>query len=249
MNVSTHGFSRGSDNKSIRVGLLRVEGIGPGAAGELVRNQPFASVEDLRERCNATRVKQPTVEALRALGAFGSLGIDGDEDDLTQLRLLKMVLNKPKVFKGIKPSLPRRQRGQWEYLGLERGLDITFGKRFASKLFWIPPGAKLELKAAASGHYSAWLLNAVDENGVPFDLMVGENKDAESKLLKLLAKLENAVVCLDGQVGLPFLRGGDTSFRVWGVTGDSEPQIWGISDDDAKQIIKLANYKRELRRT
>ena len=248
VNVSTHQFSRGSDDKSIRVGFLRIEGIGPGAAGELVRNQPFASVEDLRERCNSTRVKQPTIEALRAIGALGSLGIDGDDDDLTQLRLLKMVLNKPAVFKGIKPSLPRRQRGQWEYLGLERGLDLTFGKRFCSKLFWITSEAKLELKAASSGHYSAWLLKAVDENGVPFDLMAGENKDAESKLLKLLAKMEGAVVCLDGQVGLPFLRGGDTTFRVWGVTGDDNPQAWNITEDDATKIKKLAAYKRELRR-
>jgi DNA polymerase III subunit alpha len=250
VNVSTHQFSRGSDDKSIRVGFLRVEGIGPGAAGELVRNQPYASVEDLRERCNSTRVKQPTVEALRAIGAFESLGIDGDDDDLTQLRLLKMVLNKPQVFKGIKPSIPRRSRGTWEYLGLQRDLDVTFGKRFCSKLFWLPPEAKLELKAAASGHYSAWLLKAVDENGVPFDLMVGENKDVEVKLLKALAKMEGAVVCLDGQVGLPFLRGGDTSFRVWGVTRAEEanPQMWNVSEDDAKLVSKLASYKRELRR-
>lgn len=251
VNTSSSLFSRGSDDRSISVGFLRVDGIGPGAAGELVRNQPFSSIEDIRERCNSSRVKVTTIEALRAIGALESLGIDGDDDDLTQLRYLGMVLNKPRAFKGVKPSIPKRSRGKWEYLGLERSLDITFGKRFCSKLMWIPPGAKLVNKASANGHYSAYLLDAVDENGIPFELKVGDNKEHEVNLLKLLAKCEGAVVCLDGQVSLPFLRGGQTTFSVWGVVRAEEgnPQIWNVDEKIAKKISTLARIKRDSPRS
>lgn len=256
MNESTSTFSRGSDDRSIRVGFLRVDGIGPGAAGELVRNQPFSSIEDIRERTSSRSVKVPTIEALRALGALRSLGIDGDDDDVTQLNLLGMVLNKPRAFKGVKVAVPRRNNGNWRYLGLQRNLDLTFGKVFCSKLFWIPYGSPLALKTNSSGHYSAYLLPAVDENGVVFDLQVGENKDAESRLIKILAEQPSEdgaplVVCLDGQVGLPFLRGGNTTFKVWGVTGarNANPQVWGIDEEVAKEIIKLENLKSEMRRS
>lgn len=250
VNTSSVGFSRGSDDNSIRVGLLRVEGIGPGAAGEIVRQQPFSSIEDMRERCNSQKVKAPQIEALRAIGAFESIGISGDDDDLTQLKLLSMVLNTPRAFKGKKPSVPKRSRGQWEYLGLERGLNLTFGKTFCAKTFWIPEGANMTLKAAPNGKYQAYLLPVVDENGVQFDLQVNESKQVEVKLIKLLAKCHDAVLCVDGQVSLPFIRGGNTAFKVWGVVGAEEgnPQIWDVDNKAAKEIVRLAKVKREMRR-
>lgn len=251
VNLSTATFSKGSDPKGIRVGFVRIEGVGPGAAGELTRNQPFSSVDDLKERTHGQRVKAPTITALAAVGALESLGIKAEDDDLVQLRYLNMVLRRPLAFKGCHPSVPKRDRGNWEYLGLQKGLALTFGKRFLSKMFWIPPEAKLELKAAPSGHYQAYLLTVVDENGIPFDLQVREDKYVEEQLIKRLAEMGDAVVCLDGQVSLPFIRGGRTAFKTWGVTRaeSANPQMWNCSEEDAQVVIQLAQAKREQRRS
>lgn len=250
MNDSEAVFSKGSDKRSIRVGFLRVDGIGDGAANELVRNQRFNSIDDLKERTNSTRVKKTTIEALRRLGALESIGIEGEADDYTQLQLLDMVVTRPKAFDGIKPHVKRRERGSWEFLGLEPGLNLTFGKRFCAKLFWIPNGTSLELKAAASGRYSAYLLPVVDENGIVFDLKVSESKVYEAELIKMLADCQESVVCVEGQLQLPFLRGGNTTFSVWGVSGanDDNPMIWGVDDVMANKIMRNARAKQDDQR-
>ena len=105
VNTSNVGFSLGSTKKSIQVGLKRIEGIGDGAAAAIVRNQPFASVEDMIERVGSRYIKQGdkvnTVEILAATGALESLGIDGERDDETDFRLLNFVM---------RPETPAGQR-------------------------------------------------------------------------------------------------------------------------------------------
>lgn len=251
INTSTAGFSKGSDDKSIRVGFIRVAGIGPGAAGELVRNQPFASVEDIRERTHGSRVRTPTLEALRAVGALESLGIRGDNDDVTEYRLLSMVLRRPLAFKGCKPSLGRRSpNAKWKFNGLMSGVDITEGKSFGAKLFWIPPDAAFATRTSPNGMYNAHMLNVVDTNGIPFDLTCGTSKAHESEMILALAACPGAVVCAEGQIGMPFERGANTTFRFWGVTGaeQNNPQLWHAPVEAAEYIAKEAIAKSRERR-
>jgi DNA polymerase-3 subunit alpha len=250
INVSAGGFSRGGSRSAIRVGLLRVHGVGPGAVGEIVRNQPFASLDDLRERTHSGRVDKTVIENLGAVGALESIGIAGDGEDRTQFDILNFVLGEPKAMKGAIPTLPRRKQSTWEYLGLERGVSITEGKRFCSKLFWLP-GTDIAKKASPNGQYSAFLLEAVDENGIPFDLIVSESKAVEVKLIKWLdKKAKGAVICADGQVSMPFARGTNTGFKLWGISGaeNGNPMAWHIDEETAKGIIYLADEKRKVAR-
>jgi hypothetical protein len=252
VNSSSYAFSKGSDDRSIRVGFLRVDGIGPGAAGDLVRNQPFSSIEDIKERTSGRNVKEPTIRALREIGALECIGIQGEDDDNVQLRLLGMVLNKPRAFKGCRPQLKKPgANSSWEFIGLERGLNLTFGKRFCAKLFWVPDGAQLTLKSAVSGSYNSYLLPVVDENGIVYDLRCAEDKNWEYEMLKELAANPGAVVCAEGQVSLPFLRGGNTSFKFWGVVRaeDGNPQVWNVSEEAAMNIVRYARGKRDSRRS
>jgi hypothetical protein len=253
VNSSTYAFSEGSTNRSIRIGFLRVDGIGPGAAGDLVRNQPFSSVDDVKARTSSMRVKAPTLKALREVGAFECFGIAGDDDDVTYLNLLGMVPRRPLRFQGIKPSVRRRDgaNSKWKFMGLERGLSLNLNKSFCAKLFWLPPGTSLDLKASASGRYNAYLLPAVDENGIVFDITVAEDKEHAVRLIKeLAANAQDAVICAEGQVSLPFLRGGNTSFKLWGISRaeESNPQIWGVDEDTAERIIRIAKAKELSRR-
>lgn len=254
VNTSAKGFTRGRDTNAIQVGLLRIAGIGDGAANAIARNQPFASVEDLIERVGSRFIKQGdkvnTVEILGAAGALDSLGIAADDDDLAQFRLLDFVLQKPKAFKGKKPQLPKRSGGKWEFLGLSADAKPTWGKKFCAKLFWIPEGADFVTKTSATGKYNAHLLTVIDINGLPFDLVVAEDKEHESRLVKYLhKKCQDAVVCAEGQIAMPFLRGGNTAFRLWGISGaeDDNPQCWGITENDAKAISMIAKDKRAAR--
>jgi hypothetical protein len=249
VNASGGSFAKGSDDHSIRIGLLRIKGVGPGAVSEIVRNQPFSSVEDLRERTSSQRVKQPTIDALASTGALTSLGIRGEGDDLTDWQLMEFIPRKPKAFNGCKPTLRSRRGGTWEFLGLERGLTITEGKAFCSKLFWIPPveESKFATRTSPNGKATSSLLTVVDENGIPFDLSVNEKKDAESKLLKYLSlKCKDAVICAEGQVSMPFERGGNTQFKLWGIASAEQgnPQMWHVTEDDAKAVTYLAESKR-----
>jgi len=70
-------------------------------------------------------------------------------------------------------------------------------------------------------------------------------------LLKYLAKMENSVVCAEGQIAMPFERGANTGFKLWGITGAdaANPQMWHCTLKDAKKVIQLAQAKREQRRS
>jgi len=252
VNASGGGFSRGSDDKAIRIGLSRVKGVGPAAVRAIVQNQPFASVDDLRERTPGTAVKAPTIEALRAVGALETLGIEGDGDDEQDFKLMEFVPRKPKAFKGCKPKALPTGSTNWKFLGLQHGVDITQGKAFCAKLFWIPADPPFTTKTSATGKYDAHLLTVVDENGIPFDLTVSTEKKAESDLVRLLQKrAQGTVICAEGQVGMPFLRGGNTTFKLWGIVGaqDDKPQIWHTEDEVVlKGVVHLAGEKKRQRR-
>lgn len=254
VNTSNVGFSRGRNDHSIQVGLVRIAGIGIGAAAAIVRNQPFASVEDMVERVGSRFIKQGekvnTLDILANVGAMQSFGIKSDPDDFAQFKLLNFVLGTPKAFKGCKPQLGARRGGSWKFEGLTKSVQITEGKTFCAKLFWIPLEPEFAIKTSASGKYNASLLTVVDVNGLPFDLIVSEAKVAESKLVKYLwKKCAGGVICAEGQVAMPFLRGGNTGFRLWGITGaeDGNPQAWHIDEDDAKAMVHLAVEKRSER--
>lgn len=254
VNTSSGGFSRGTAKNTIQVGLLRVLGVGPGAVGEIVRNQPFASLDDLRERTQSNRVDSTVIENLGRVGALETLGIRGERDDVTDFELLKFCLRRPVAFRGCKPSMGRRNGGRsWQFLGLTTDVVPTTGKAFCAKLFWIPPvGNKLySVKASAMGKFSAHLLTVVDVNGIPFDLIVAESKKTEGKLAKLLFEFaQGAVICAEGQIAMPFLRGGNPGFKLWGITGaeNGNPQMWHCTEETAKEVIRLAQEKRAQRR-
>jgi DNA polymerase-3 subunit alpha len=252
INRSAGGFSRGSASDRIRVGLLRVRDVGPGAVGEIVRNQPFGSVEDLRERTHSSRVDKTVVENLGRVGALQSIGIDGDRSDLTELGILGFVLNRPTALRGCRPRV-RAREGSWKFLGLERGVKITEGKQFVAKMFWLPPiDDNFATKTSQTGRYNAHILTAIDENGIPFDIVVSEDKEVESKIIKLLhKKCRDSVVTLNGKVNVPFRRGGNTSFSLWGVEGaeDGNPQCWNVDEEVAKMLIHLGQAKRSQRRS
>jgi DNA polymerase III alpha subunit len=267
VNSSAGGFSPGTTDKSIRIGLLRVRDVGVGAVGDIVRNQPFSSLDDLRERTSANKVDKTVVDNLRAIGALSPFGIKGDDDDVTSFQLLKFVPRKPVAFKGCKPQIRSRRGGSWTFRGLMTGFERFADKSFCAKMFWLPPlpmeendkgemvvsTKLLAKKASAMGSYYAWLLTAVDVNGLPFDLIVSDKKDSESKLVRLLAK-QNAepglVICVEGQPTQPFLRGRPTGFRLWGIAGadDGNPQMWHCDEETAKLVSYLADEKRRERR-
>jgi len=252
VNTSVAGFSRGKDSKHIRIGLLRVAGIGDGAAAAIVRNQPFASVEDMRERVGSRYIKDGekvnTVEILGSIGALESLGIEREEDDETDLRLLNFV-PKPKAFKGCKPQLGKRRGGRWEFLGLQHGVDITEGKSFCAKMFWIPSDPGFTTKTSPTGKWKAHMMTVVDENGIPFDIIVSTDKEHEGNILMALADAEGSVVTLEGKIRLPFDRGMNTGFSMWGVVGAEQgnPQAWRMDEKVAKYIIKQSQAKARER--
>jgi DNA polymerase-3 subunit alpha len=253
INGSSGGFSPGRTQKAIRVGLLRVRDVGVGAVAEIMRGQPFRSLEDLRERTQAKSVDRTVVANLAAVGALESIGIKGEEDDATHFRLLNFCLNKPKVFEGVEPDLGRRYNGgSWRFRGLLRGVERYTDKSFCAKLFWIPPGAEIHRKAAAMGGYYAWLLTVVDENGLPFDLIASDKKVQENETLQLLAaKNEDPgiVICVEGQCKQPFLPKRATGFQFWAISGaeDKNPQMWNADMEVANMVMYLAEQKRFAR--
>ena len=64
-----------------------------------------------------------------------------------------------------------------------------------------------------------------------------------------LAECDNAVVCVEGKVRMPFDRGMNPSFSVWGVAGAEQgnPQLWDADEKIAKYIIKEAKAKANER--
>jgi DNA polymerase III subunit alpha len=251
VNESQHGFSFDRASGRIRVGLGRISGLGPVATGEIVAGQPFSSFDDFKARTTRRALNVNRVEILARIGALECLGVKGENDDTTQFEILGFCLDKPKAFRGCKPKhvSARVSDSGWEHLGLARGTVALSGtKTSVSKLFWIPPGAKLELKSSPWAHVKTWLLTVVDENGLPFHLMVNEDKEAQSTLIKFLhRKCQGDVFCADGMIRQPFTSDGPQGFRFFGITGayNNDPQMWGrITGKQKKAIVELDKQKR-----
>jgi len=242
VNRSGEGF--GIDKAAgnvIRVGLGKVKGLGPVACREITQGQPFTDMDDFKERTTRRAVNATRVENLAALGVLQPLGVRGQKEaDEIQFQLLGFTLKRPRAFRNCKPrhTGARVSSSGWKHDGLERGLRATSGRCSVSKLFWIPPDAKLELKASPWAQVKTWLLTVLDENGLQFHLMVNEDKPFEAKLLNFLhAKCQGAVVCVDGMIRLPFMSNGPQGFRLFGLTG---------SFNDDPQIFRLPNGKDKL---
>jgi DNA polymerase-3 subunit alpha len=259
VNLSAAGFTRGPKSTEIFVGLARVRGIGPVALRAILAKQPYSSLEDFRERLPKAAVKQPSVEALAAVGAFRSFGIKPTDSDEETLHVLGFLLNHPKAMdlKTMKPKHAGRRESSrgWKHLGLERKVPLTPRGASVSKLFWVPnlpAGDILKKKASAMGRGKSWLLLVVDENGLPFELIVDEAKTEEYAYLKFMAeKCRGAVFCFDGSIRNPFNLDGPLGFRFFDVTGtmQEEPQCWGIEDENYVKAFNLLHKRKRRARS
>lgn len=258
VNRARRGFSLDKIEGGIRAGIDKVHGIGPKGASEIIEGAPFADYDDFVSRTTRTGVKTPSLDALRRVGAFSTVGISGDtkQKDRTQFEILGFCLDRPKAFRGVKPrhTAERTSQSGWRHLGRQKSVDLTEGRSSVSKLFWIPPESKFELKASPWAGVKAHLLEVVDENGVPFHLIVNENKTELVRLMKFLdKKCRDTVICADGMVRLPFIQNGLTGFRFFGITGayNGDPQIFHLLEKNEekfkKAIIALDEMKRRNR--
>jgi DNA polymerase III subunit alpha len=258
VNRPSRGWSLDKIEGGIRAGIDKVFKIGPGGATEIIDNAPFTDYDDFVARTRRRSVNVRALENLRRVGAMGSLGIrGGDTDrDRTEFEILGLCLNKPKAIRGCKPKHvgERTSSSGWRHLGLQRGIEFSDSRSSVSKLFWIPPESKFELKASPWANVKCHLLEVVDENGVPMHLMVNENKEAEAKLITFLAnKCRGCVICADGMIRLPFIQNGLTGFRFFGITGayNQDPQIWHLPKKKEKKfkrgIVALDEMKRRSR--
>lgn len=260
VNRSSRGFAIDKlVSNGIRVGFSKVHRVGPTGAAAITEHQPFQTWDDFRARVPRRAVNVTAVESLQRVGALKSLGVSADpEKDVTQFELLGFSLDKPGVFKGLKPKKTgERESGSgWRHTGYYSGVENSDSRTSVSKMFWFPPyfeiderkpqkdrGKFLELKASPWAQVKTWLLTAVDENGLPFHLMINEDKQWEVKLVKFLyEKCQQGVVCLDGMIRLPFVNNGPSGFRLFGVTGayHGDPQIWLPVPDKKLKTYKTA---------
>jgi DNA polymerase-3 subunit alpha len=249
INRSSAGFSIDKAG-GIRIGLGKIHGLGPVAVNEILQGQPFSTLEDLRERTTRRSVNVTRMENLGKLGALESLGIKRDIDaDLIQFQLLGFTLKKPHVFKDVKPKHtgPRLSESGWKHLGREKGLEPIQGRVSVSKLFWIPKGVKLELKASPWANVKTWLFEMVDENGVKFHCLAPQDRPELVFISKFLQRqCQGRVVCLDGMIRLPFVMNGPQGFRLFGVTGafQDDPQIFPAKKTDF-QFVSAARSLRK----
>lgn len=255
VNRSGRGFTYDRASGGIRVGLQKIDGIGPAAANAILSRSPFKNLEDFKDRVKGTPAQNvDRVEKLARVGAFQSLGVRGEDDDATEFALLGLTLRRPRAFKGCKPKYagPRISESGWRHTGLTKDVERSEPRTSCSKLFWIPPDAKLELKASPWAQVKTWLLTVVDENGLPFHIMVNEDKNADVKLLKFLQRqCQGSVICLDGAIRDPFLTDGPQGFRLFGITGTfkGEPQAWHVPDGKKFMLVvtELNKMKRRER--
>jgi len=253
VNRSRRGFTLDKIEGGIRAGIDKVFGIGPRGATEIIDGQPFTDYDDFIARTSRTAVKAPALDKLRRIGAMGTLGISGKRTrrDRTEFEILGFCLERPARFKGIKPKHTgqRTSSSGWRHLGQHRGADFTDSRSSVSKLFWIPPISDFELKASPWAQQRTWLLEVVDENGIPFHLLVNEDKQYEVKLMKFLDRhARDSVICADGMVRLPFIQNSLTGFRFFGITGsfNGDPQIFHIENEAKwkKAIVENDRLKR-----
>jgi DNA polymerase-3 subunit alpha len=258
VNRSQQGFTLDKlYGNSIRVGVGKVFNLGPVGRSAIVNEQPFSSWEDFRERIPSRSVNSRAAASLQAVGALEPLGLPGaGNEDVAQFQFLGFTLDKPKVFRGCKPKHVRERTSEsgWRHLGRERGLETTDVRCSVSKLFWIPPDTTLELQASPWAQVKTWLLKVIDENGVPFHLMVNEDRDHDAKLLKFLhRRCQGTVICADGMVRLPFKSDGPQGFRFFGLTGsfEGDPQIFRLPDaqeEKYKQAISELDRMKRIAR-
>jgi DNA polymerase-3 subunit alpha len=239
VNESRGGFSLDRRSGSLRVGLSRITGLGPVAVREILEGQPFSSYDDFKERTTSRAVNSARTETLARLGALESLGVKGERDDTFEFNTLGFTIRRPRALRGWKPRHVgnRSSASGWVHRGLERTVEFTAARSSVSKRFWIPPerdmgrkGSRLKLKASAWAQQKSWLLDAVDENGVAFSIIVPEEKTIDAQILEFLYKrsIRNGIsVSLDGAIRQPFLQDGPLGFRMYGITGSfqRDPQI------------------------
>jgi DNA polymerase III subunit alpha len=260
VNRSARGFAIDKLNgNAIRVGIGKVKGVGPAGSNEIITHQPFSSFDDFRARVKKMLVKAPAVESLAAVGAFESVGLsrETEYEDEAQFQILGFTLRRPRAFRGCKPKHvgERISASGWRHMGREKSVELSPQRSSVSKLFWVPLETTIELKASPWAQVKTYLLKVVDENGIPFHLMVNEDKDQEVRLLKFLhEKCRGVVICADGCVRLPFLQNGPQGFRFFGITGafNEDPQIWHLPPKKDKlyktAITELDRQKRYARR-
>ena len=218
VNYSHGGFSI-AENNGIRVGLSKIHGVGPVAVREILENQPYSNYSDFISRTKRSAVKANNLTSLQRVGAFESLGIKGDNSDDTEYEILAFTTGRPKAFRNCKPKHvgARVSESGWEHQGYEKGVEISEGRSSVSKRFWIPASAKLELKSSPWAQVKTWLLAVLDENGIPMQLMVNEDRDNQAKLLqflhrkckgavRVLRRLDPATIRCQRAAGLPVLR-------------------------------------------
>jgi DNA polymerase III subunit alpha len=255
VNLSTAGFSRGEDKRSIRCGLAGVKGLGPVAVNAIIKGQPYNSLDDLRERTPTSAVKSTTLDALSAVGALYCLGVKHEVDDASEFALLGFTLDEPEALKGIEPEYVKaRNNERWRHLGYSRGVDYTEPRASVSKLFWIPPLPKadlLKLKTSPWARVKTWLLTAVDVNGIAFTIMADEKKKEVADYLKFIAKAHRGnAICMDGAVRQPFDTDGPLGFRLYDVTGtlQGDPQVFGSDDDKTVRAFNVLHQRKRAAR-
>lgn len=252
VNRSAAGFTLDRAEDGIRIGLAKVADLGPVAVKEILTGQPFSDYDDFIARTTRRGVNAKRLENLRLVGAFAELGLADRPSDADEFRLMEFTTRKPRAFKGCKPKHvgERESNSGWKHYGREKGLELTPGRGSVSKLFWIPEGVKLELKATPWAQTETWLMTVVDENGIPFEIMVNEDKETEVKLLKFLAqKCQGAVICADGMIRLPFMSGHPQGFRFFGISGayNGDPQMWHVPEKYKKTVYALNEEKRRMK--
>ena len=72
INLSSREFKLEGDK--IRIGFSAVKNLGSSAIEEIIKNQPFTSVEDLEDKCNRSKCNKTRVTALKKVGAFHDYG-------------------------------------------------------------------------------------------------------------------------------------------------------------------------------
>jgi DNA polymerase III alpha subunit len=270
---SSAGFSLGDFESGIRVGLSRIKGLGPVAVKEIVDNQPYSSFEDFRKRTQTSKVNKARIEVLEAVGALSNLGIATPDElvinrkikgemkkrvykgaDSIQFHLLGFTLDMPKAMQGLKPrhTVKHNTDSTWKHLGYQSGVELNEGPTSVSKMFWIPPLPKEDLyvkKASSWARIHTYLLTAVDENGIPFEIKANEDKKDKVEILEGIAnRCRGGVVCLDGAIRAPFTFDSPLGFQLFNITGawHDEPQIF-IHSKDA-DMVKMAFVEATRRR-
>lgn len=253
INEAGIGFTPGQ-GQSIRIGFGQVKGVGPVACRALVKGQPYSSLDDLRERTPTSAVKANQIEALAKVGAFQTFGIKQTVDDAELFQLLGFLPHRPKAMAGINPSgRAHTSQSGWRHSGYTKGVELSDGRESVSKLFWIPnmpdndKWKLLDLQASPWARAKSYLLTAIDENGIPFHIKAGEDKEVAVDTLKFIAKqCRGSAILMNGSIRLPFVKNGPLSFTFYDVAGADreEPKVWHLDEKWQRAFVILSRRKR-----